>query len=60
MPARILLVAIVLLIPDCAAPQTDAGPAPDVAAIQHLIDQYANSLQITHLTDCRAALKSRP
>ena len=49
MPARILHLAILFLIPAYAAPQTDTGPAPDVSAIHHLIGQYAKAVDTVDL-----------
>jgi ketosteroid isomerase-like protein len=40
---------MVLLIPACGAAQADAGPAPAVAAIHHLIDQYAKAVDTVDL-----------
>jgi hypothetical protein len=39
MLGRILLVAIAFLLPTCAPAQEDTRPAPDVEAIQHLIEE---------------------
>jgi len=44
MPARVLLFAIFFLISASAGAQTDTGPAPDISAIRHLIDQYAKAI----------------
>ena len=49
MPTRILFVAIGFLIPACVAAQTDTGSAPDVEAIHHLIDRYANAVDTADL-----------
>jgi ketosteroid isomerase-like protein len=44
MVIRTLLVAIVCLLPVCADAQTDTGPESDVAAVHHLIEQYAKAV----------------
>ena len=44
MVTRILLAAILCLIPAYAAAQTGTGPGRDVAAIHHLIEQYAKAV----------------
>jgi ketosteroid isomerase-like protein len=49
MIARIPLVALVFLLAACAAAQADTGPAPDVAAIHKLIDQYAKAVDTVDL-----------
>jgi ketosteroid isomerase-like protein len=49
MVARILPVAIVFLITAWATAQADAGPAPDVMAIHHLIDQYTKAVDTVDL-----------
>ena len=49
MPARMLLFAIFFFIPAYAEVQTDTGPAPDVSAIHHLIDQYAKAVDTVDL-----------
>lgn len=49
MLARILFTAILCLIPACAVAQTDTGPAPDVAAIHSLIDQYTRAVDTVDL-----------
>jgi len=49
MPVHILLFAILFLIPAYAGAQTDTGPAPDVSAIHHLIDQYAKAVDTVDL-----------
>jgi ketosteroid isomerase-like protein len=46
---RILLAAILSLMPAYAAAQTDTGPAPDVAALHHLIEQYAKAVDTVDL-----------
>ncbi len=48
MPVRIL--ALVFLIAAYAEAQTDTGPAPDVSAIHHLIDQYAKAVDTVDLS----------
>jgi ketosteroid isomerase-like protein len=47
--ARILLFAVVFLIPAYPEAQTDTGPAPGVSAIHHLIDQYAKAVDTVDL-----------
>jgi ketosteroid isomerase-like protein len=49
MLGRIPLVAIALLIPPCAVAQDDTGPAPDVAAIHHLIERYTKAVDTVDL-----------
>ena len=49
MPARILLFAIFFFISAYAEAQTDTGPAPDVSAIQYVIDQYAKAVDTVDL-----------
>ena len=49
MLGRIPLVAIALLIPPCAVAQDDTGPAPDVAAIHHLIERYTKTVDTVDL-----------
>jgi ketosteroid isomerase-like protein len=49
MPARIFLLAIFFFLPAYAGAQTDTGPGPDVAAIHHLIDQYAKAVDTVDL-----------
>ena len=49
MVARILLAAILCLTPPYAAAQTDTGPGRDIAAIQHLIEQYAKAVDTVDL-----------
>jgi len=49
MVTRILLAAILCLIPAYAMAQTDTGPEPDVAAIHHLVDQYAKAVDTVDL-----------
>jgi len=44
-----LFVSIAHIIPARAIAQTDAGPVPDVAAIHHLIDQYAKAVDTVDL-----------
>ncbi len=45
----VLLIAIAFLFPMGIAAQTDTGPAPDVEAIHHLIDQYAKAVDTVDL-----------
>ena len=45
----ILLAAILCLIPACAAAQKDTGPGRDIAAIHHLIEQYAKAVDTVDL-----------
>jgi ketosteroid isomerase-like protein len=49
MNARILLLAIFLLIAPYDEAQTDTGPAPGVSEIHHLIDQYAKAVDTVDL-----------
>jgi ketosteroid isomerase-like protein len=49
MLTRNLLAAVLCLIPACAAAQTDTGPAPDVAAIHTLIEQYTKAVDTVDL-----------
>jgi ketosteroid isomerase-like protein len=49
MVTRILLAAILCLIPAYAAAQTDTGPRRDIAAIHHLIEQYAKAVDTVDL-----------
>ena len=49
MVTRILLAATLCLMPAYAAAQTDTGPAPDIAAIHHLIEQYAKAVDTVDL-----------
>jgi ketosteroid isomerase-like protein len=44
MLARILFAAILCPISVCAGAQTDTGPAPDVAAIHGLINEYTKAV----------------
>jgi ketosteroid isomerase-like protein len=46
---RILFAAVLCLIPACAAAQNDTGPAPHVAAIHRLIDQYTKAVDTVDL-----------
>jgi ketosteroid isomerase-like protein len=46
---RILLVAISVLIPGCAAAQEDTGPAPDVEQIHYLIERYTKAVDTVDL-----------
>jgi ketosteroid isomerase-like protein len=45
----ILLIATAFLFPIGVAAQTDTGPAPDVEAIHHLVDQYAKAADTVDL-----------
>jgi ketosteroid isomerase-like protein len=45
----ILLIATAFLSPIGVAAQTDTGPAPDVEAIHHLVDQYAKAVDTVDL-----------
>jgi ketosteroid isomerase-like protein len=45
----ILLMAAAFLFPMGIAAQTDSGPAPDVEAIHHLVDQYAKAVDTVDL-----------
>jgi ketosteroid isomerase-like protein len=45
----VLLIAIAFFFPMGIAAQTDTGPAPDVEAIHHLIDQYAKAVDTVDL-----------
>ena len=49
MVTRILLAAILCLMPAYAAAQTDTGPGRDIAAIHHLIEQYAKAVDTVDL-----------
>jgi hypothetical protein len=49
MVTRILLAAILCLIPAYAAARTDTGPRRDIAAIHHLIEQYAKAVDTVDL-----------
>ena len=49
MVTRILITAILCLIPVCAAAQTDTGPGRDIAALHHLIEQYAKAVDTVDL-----------
>lgn len=49
MLTRNLFAAILCLIPACAVAQTDTGPAPDVAAIHTLIEQYTKAVDTVDL-----------
>ena len=49
MPTRILVFAIFFLVSTYAEAQTDTGPASDVSAIHHLIEQYAKAVDTVDL-----------
>ena len=49
MITRILLAALLCLMPLFAAAQTDSGPGRDIAAIHHLIEQYAKAVDTVDL-----------
>jgi ketosteroid isomerase-like protein len=49
MVAHILVVVILCLIPAWAAAETDTGPERDVAAVHHLIEQYAKAVDTVDL-----------
>src|SRR5271170_4174586 len=49
MVTRILLGAILCLIPAYACAQTDTGPRRDIVAIHHLIEQYAKAVDTVDL-----------
>lgn len=49
MCARALLVALFFVFPLYGTAQTDTGPAGDVAAIHHLIEQYAKAVDTVDL-----------
>ena len=49
MVPRTLLAAILCLMPAFAAAQTNTGPGRDVAAIHHLIEQYAQAVDTVDL-----------
>jgi ketosteroid isomerase-like protein len=49
-PESVLVFAVVLLIAAHGEAQTDAGPAPDIATIHHLIDQYAKAVDTVDLS----------
>ena len=44
MPSRILLPLFLLIASRCIAVEADTGPAPDVRAIHHLIEQYRQAV----------------
>ncbi|WP_058185890.1 YybH family protein [Terracidiphilus gabretensis] len=46
--SRVLLAATLCIVPVCAA-QTDTGPGDDVAALHHLIEQYAKAVDTVDL-----------
>jgi hypothetical protein len=46
---RILLATILCLIPAYAAARTDTGPGRDIAAVHHLIEQYAKAVDTVDL-----------
>jgi ketosteroid isomerase-like protein len=50
MPSRILLPAVLLLAPACVAVEVDTGPAPDVKAIHHLVEQYLQAVDTIDLS----------
>jgi ketosteroid isomerase-like protein len=47
--SRVLLAATLCIVPVCAAAQTDTGPGDDVAALHHLIEQYAKAVDAVDL-----------
>jgi hypothetical protein len=49
MVTRILLAAILCLMPAYAAAQADTGPGRDIAAVHHLIEQYAKAVDTVDL-----------
>jgi ketosteroid isomerase-like protein len=49
MVTRILFAAILCLMPVCANAQADSGSRPDIAAIHHLIEQYAKAVDTVDL-----------
>jgi ketosteroid isomerase-like protein len=49
MTARILLASILCFIPVFAAAQTDTGSPADIAAIHHVIEQYAKAADTVDL-----------
>src|ERR1700754_105677 len=49
MSARILLFAIFFIVSAYTKAQADTGPASDVSAIHHLIDQYAKAVDTVDL-----------
>jgi hypothetical protein len=49
MLTRNLFAVILSLIPICVAAQTDTGPAPDVAAIHALLEQYTKAVDTVDL-----------
>jgi hypothetical protein len=50
MPTRILLPVVLLLASPCVAVEADTGPAPDVKAIHHLVEQYLQAVDKVDLT----------
>ena len=46
---RLLLAALLCLMPAFAAAQTDTGPGRDIVAIHHLIEQYTNAVDTVDL-----------
>jgi hypothetical protein len=49
MSARILLFAIFFIVSAYAEAQADTGPASDVSAVHHVIDQYAKAVDTVDL-----------
>jgi ketosteroid isomerase-like protein len=49
MSARLLVFAIFFFASGYAEPQADTGPASDISAIHHLIDQYAKAVDTVDL-----------
>jgi ketosteroid isomerase-like protein len=49
MSARILLVAIAVLMPAYSVAQENTGPAPDVEAIHHLVERYTRAVDTVDL-----------
>jgi ketosteroid isomerase-like protein len=47
---RALLPAVILLAAACVAVEADSGPAPDVKAIHHLVEQYVQAVDTVDLS----------
>ena len=50
MPTHTLLALVLLLASPCLAVEADTGPAPDVKAIHHLVEQYLQAVDKVDLT----------
>ena len=49
MPARTLLMAVIVLAPVCVALEPDSGPASDVKAIRQLLERYLKAVDTVDL-----------